>query len=326
FHGRQPELDHIVNILRQDSARIAILGAGGMGKTTVAAAALYHPDVEARYPNRYFVSCQAMTSDVDIISAIASHIGLDKSSTVKRVLQCLKFNFTSLLVLDNFETPWEFPDARKKVEELLAHLADVPNLSILVTMRGAERPGNIQWSHPFLPPLNPLTDSAALETFFDIADDNHDKASVTTLLELTGNLPLAVNLISSAAAYEGCEATLARWETEKTRLLSDGYDQRSSLELSIMLSLSSPRLTPNARELLSLLSVLPDGLSDAELMQCNLPIANILAGKGGLLRTSLALVDRGRLKLLPPIREYIYSSNPPESRLKVPLRDYFYQI
>ncbi|KAJ7624067.1 hypothetical protein DFH06DRAFT_756454 [Mycena polygramma] len=323
--GRASELNHIVGILQQDSPRVAVLGAGGMGKTTVAVAALHHSDIEARYSTRYFISCQTLTSDAEILSAIASHIGIDRASSLKRVVQCLKCNSTTLLVLDNFETPWEFPGARRKVEELLAHLADVANLAILVTMRGAERPGNIQWSHPFLPPLSPITDSAALDTFFAIADDYHEKDTVSALLELTGNLPLAITLIASAVACEGCEATLARYKLEKTRLF-DGYDKRSSLELSIILSLSSPRLTPNARELLSLLSILPDGLSEAELVQCKVPIDNILSGKAALLRTSLAFVDGGRLQLLVPIREYIFSSSPPPNRLKEPLRHYLHQI
>ncbi|KAJ7824847.1 hypothetical protein B0H13DRAFT_1454390, partial [Mycena leptocephala] len=326
FHGRESELEHIVNILGQDKPRIAILGAGGMGKTTLAAAAIHHHAIGAKYPQRYFISCHAMTSSVDIISAIASHIGLESGSSLKAVLQCLESNSMLLLVLDNFETPWEPIDSRKKVEDLLAHLAAISNLAIMITMRGAERPGNIQWSHPFLPPLGPITDGAALRTFLDIADDHPNEASITVLLGLTGNLPLAITLISSAVAYEGCDAILARWKVEKTRVVSDGYDKRSSLEVSIMLSLSSPRMTPDAAELLSLLSILPDGLSNTDLIQCDLPISNILGCRATLLRLTLAMLDRdGRLKLLVPIREYVSSIHPPPNTLKRPVRHYLHK-
>ncbi|KAF7328371.1 hypothetical protein MVEN_02552700 [Mycena venus] len=44
FHGRNSEVNHIVNIFNQESPRIAILGAGGMGKTCLARAVLHHPD------------------------------------------------------------------------------------------------------------------------------------------------------------------------------------------------------------------------------------------------------------------------------------------
>ncbi|KAJ6571191.1 hypothetical protein B0H19DRAFT_1255181 [Mycena capillaripes] len=107
--------------------------------------------------------------------------------------------------------------------------------------------------------LAPLSDSAALQVFMDIADANHDDACVAKLLTYTGNLPLAVSLMANVAAYEGCGETLSRWEIVSTRVLSDGYDQRSSLDLSIMLSYSSPRMNSGAQDLLDLLSMLPDG-------------------------------------------------------------------
>jgi hypothetical protein len=130
----------------------------------------------------------------------------------------------------------------------------------------------VQWTRPFLAPLSPLSNAAALQTFIDVADDVQDDSGVHQLLDLTGNLPLAVSLIASVAGSEGCDMALSRWQTENTQMLSEGYDQRSNLDISIMLSFTSSRMTPEAQELLSILSMLPDGLSDADLVQANLPI------------------------------------------------------
>jgi hypothetical protein len=194
-----------------------------------------------------------------------------------------------------------------------------------VTMRGAERPANVKWTRPCPPPLTPLSEDAALQTFLDIADDVHDSPTVKQLLELTSNLPLAVSLIANVAAHEGCDTALSRWTTERTRLLSDGYDKASSLDISITLSLSSSRMTAGAHELLSVLSMLPDGLSDVDLVESNIPIRTILSCKATLLRTSLAYTDHGqRLKVLVPIREYVYTAYPPSPELKVALRAYFH--
>src|ERR1700761_8400117 len=180
-------------------------------------------------------------------------------------------------------------------------------------MRGAERPAQVRWTRPFLEPLSPLTYDAAQKTFIDIAGETHDSNDVDKILHLTDNMPLAVDLISHLVDSEGCATVLSSWDTEKTSLVSDGYDQRSNLDMSIALSLSSPRLASvsGTKDLLSLLSMLPDGISDLELRKSHFPIHNILECKTTLLRTSLAY-DSGqkRLKVLVPIQEYMQRHHP----------------
>jgi hypothetical protein len=128
---------------------------------------------------------------------------------------------------------------------------------------------------------------------------------------------------------EGCSNVLSHWEEEKTSLISDGYDKRSNLDLSISLSLSSTRLDsfPHSKDLLSLLSILPDGLSDSELVQAKLPIDNILGCKAALIRTSLAYSDEHkRLKALVPIQEYMQKNMPPGNHLVRPLLIHFQEL
>jgi hypothetical protein len=84
---------------------------------------------------------------------------------------------------------------------------------------------------------------------------------------------------------------------------------------------------PHAESLLSLLSMLPDGLSDVELVQSKLPIPNILACKAALIRTSLAYSDEyKRLKVLVPIREYMQKVQPPGDHLIQPLLKHFKEL
>jgi hypothetical protein len=157
-------------------------------------------------------------------------------------------------------------------------------------MRGAERPAKVAWTHPFLPALKPLERYAAQQTFIDIVGNTHDSKEVDKVLSLTDNMPLAITLVAHLVDSEGCSHVLSCWEEEKTSLVSDGYDRTSNLDLSISLSLSSLRLNtfPHSKDLLSLLSMLPDGLSDVELVQSKLPIDNILACKSALIGTTLA--------------------------------------
>jgi hypothetical protein len=86
-------------------------------------------------------------------------------------------------------------------------------------------------------------------------------------------------------------------------------------------------MTTGAQVLLSILSLLPDGLTHADLVQAKLPIFNILACKTTLIQTSLAFVDQDRhLKVLVPIREHILHIHPPSNTLKLQLREHFHKI
>jgi hypothetical protein len=177
--------------------------------------------------------------------------------------------------------------------------------------------------------LRPLRQDAARQTFIDIADEIHDLKDIDKILLLTDNMPLAIDLIAHLVDSEGPCSVLNRWETERTSMLSDGYDRKSNLDLSISLSLSSPRMTssPHACDLLSLLAMLPDGLSNAELLQSKLPLENILACKSTLLGTSLAYMDdQKRLKALTPIREFMQQNHPPTNHLIQSLLEYFREL
>jgi hypothetical protein len=193
-------------------------------------------------------------------------------------------------------------------------------------MRGAERPANMQWTHPFLEPLKPLGQDAARQTFIDIADDIHETRDIDTLLLLTDNMPLAIDLLANLVDSEGIPSVLSRWETQSTSIISEGYNATSNLELSISLSLSGPRMLslPHALDLLSLLSMLPDGLSDVELFQSIIPLENILACTSTLLCTALAYTDgQKQLKAFTPVREYMQKSHPPTKNLVYPLLSHY---
>ncbi|KAJ7018859.1 P-loop containing nucleoside triphosphate hydrolase protein, partial [Mycena alexandri] len=321
FHGRNSELDHIVSILLSDTARVVILGPGGVGKTSLSVAALHCPAVMERYSHPHFVSCESVNTGVDLVSTISSHLGLEPSRQLSGdIIRHLTKAGPSLLLIDNLETPWEPLESRGGVEEFLSLLADVPHLAILVTMRGAERPGKVKWTKPFLPVLEPLPSSSARQIFAEIADEPslEDESALDQLLDLSGGLPLAISLLANIASFEGYAGTLARWKVENTALLSDGHDKRSNLEKSIVLSLGSPRISSSlpAKSLLSLLSLLPDGITDEDLMESKVPIPHVAHWRSLLVRTSLAHVDgTGRLKALSPIREYIRRSHPPSSSL-----------
>ncbi|KAJ7482627.1 hypothetical protein FB451DRAFT_975910, partial [Mycena latifolia] len=331
FHGRELEVSLIIQQLNQPIPRIAILGGGGMGKTSLARAILHHPETTAKYQqHRFFVAGDAASSSVHLAALIGAHIGLNPGQDLtKPVVQYFTHSPSSLLILDNLETIWEPKESRANLEKFLALLEDIEQLALIITMRGAERPATIRWTRPFLEPLKPLAQDAARKTFIDIVDDGYTIEDIDKILLLADNMPLAIDLIAHLVDYDGMDSVMHHWETERTSLLSEGHNKGSNLELSISLSLDSPRLAtvPHSRDLLSLLSMLPDGLADADLLQSRLPIANVLACKSVLLCTSLAYMDdQKRLKALVPIREYMHKMHPTMAPMVQPLLKHFIQL
>ncbi|KAJ7801574.1 hypothetical protein B0H14DRAFT_2165856, partial [Mycena olivaceomarginata] len=297
-------------------------------KTSLARAVLHHPDITARYlQNRFFVACNSATTKVELANLIGSHLGIKPGKDLTQaVLQHFSNNEPSLLILDELETLWEPASSRANIEELLSLLTGVEDLALMASEMGAEHPAKVQWTRPFLKVLQPLDQEAARLTFVDIADSGHSLEEVDQILSLTDNMPLAISLLAHLADTEGCSNVLFHWDKEKTSVISEGFDKRSNLDMSISLSLSSPRIQsiPHSHELLSLLAMLPDGLTDVDLIQCKLPLENILECKTTLKATALAYSDEHkRLKVLMPIREYLKQHQPPGDHLVQSIFKYF---
>ncbi|KAJ7457751.1 hypothetical protein FB451DRAFT_1183071 [Mycena latifolia] len=304
FHGRQSEVSVIIQAFRNATPRIAILGAGGIGKTSLARAILHHSEISARYDQcRVFVACDAASSTIQLAGLIGAHLGLKKGTNLTQpVIRHFRGSPPSLLILDNLETLWEGRESRAGVEKFLALLSDVDHLALIMLL-----------AKPSL----------------TVADEGHTLEEIDEILLLVDNIPLAIDLIAHLVDCEGFASVLDRWEKERTSLLSEGHDRGSNLDSSISLSLEIPRMLalPQAQELLSLLSILPDGLSNTELLQSKLPINNVLACKAMLLCTSLAYIsDQNRLKALVPIREYIQRTHPPMAHIIQPLRQHFQEL
>ncbi|KAJ7832020.1 hypothetical protein B0H14DRAFT_1177562 [Mycena olivaceomarginata] len=234
----------LLHTLVTDSASVAILGPGGNWKdhSSRGLRCTIQQSLKSMLPG-ISSPCESANTRDDLLASIGSHLGLEPSKQLsKTILSHLRQSESCLILLDNFETPWERTESRSQVEEFLSLLSAIPNLALLITMRGAERPGKVKWHRPFLPPLEPLSSCASRQIFLDIADEpgTGEESALNDLLDLSGSLPLAVSLMANIASFEGYLGTLRRWRIENTTLLSDGHDKRSNLEKSINLLARQP--------------------------------------------------------------------------------------
>jgi tetratricopeptide (TPR) repeat protein len=327
--GRDKEKSKVLDtLLDKTPARIAILGAGGMGKTTLALSSLHDPAVIEHFPSRYFVSCEAVPSVSALVGEIANALCIPPAKRDEHLIDVIlsSFHGNAVLCLDNFETIWDNETARLDVEGFLSHLNHLPQLAIIVTMRGTQRPSRVSWSKPLLPPLEKLSDANSKLIFETIC--GKVDVSVEKLLKAIDGIPLAVTLVSALLqeGNETSESLWARWEKTRTTVVENGGNDRlSNLDTSIHLSVYGPRMQadPNTISILAMLSVLPDGFPYAggewaiDELQHHLPgDYHLREALLTMRRVSLLNVDKAhtphRFRMLAPIRHFC------ERRLETP--------
>lgn len=320
---RDQELKSVVGmLLLEGSSRIAILGGGVIGKTTTALAALHNPYIAMRYSSRYFLSCESILSVEGLLTGILNILGIQSAhrnaDNLGTICHSLQRPTKTVLCLDNFETPWEPSETRAKVEDILSTLASISNLTLIITLRGTQRPAKIAWTKPLLPPLDTLSLSGSeviVQEIVGFMDDD-----IHRLLDSVDGVPLAVTLISYLIRDgEPPHSLWKRWPTERTKKIERGGDDpQSNLDASISLSIYSPRMRKDleAIQILAALSLLPDGFpaSDGSLdaLQTHTAAKNIHRSLQTLRSVALVTTDEKaghpRLRMLSPVRLFCQQS------------------
>ncbi|KAF9471966.1 hypothetical protein BDN70DRAFT_973200 [Pholiota conissans] len=311
---RESQVEQALEILlHQEPTQIAILGGGGFGKTMLARTILHNDRIEERFQARYFLSCEGMSDADALLLGLGAMLGIKAVpsamlSSIRRILQMS----TTILCLDNFETPWEPFETRTKVEELLESISDIPSVSLMITIRGEQRPSKVAWSTPLLLPLSTLSLEGAQEIVMKIASENIIDKSTIQLLEAINGIPLAITLVATLLRDgEDSESLWTRWSADSTQIINVGDDRQSNLDHSISLSVNSSRMTknPETRFLLAALSLLPDGFpkgDDLESLQNCLGVSSIHTILQTLRTVALVQVINPdtfpRIQMLSPIR------------------------
>ncbi|KAJ7578854.1 hypothetical protein C8J56DRAFT_1170136 [Mycena floridula] len=336
--GRDPEIEKIVKILTAkssstkskrarvaqifrrkpallDSKHLALLGAGGQGKTATALKVMAHPAMKQFYSreNSLWVPCDEATSPEMFLHILYNSLAItvDTHNTLEDILNELqKTSKPIILLLDNFETPWNAPEARGTMARILQDIAQFPHVALFVTMRATVAPcEEIEWKEMRIQTLDP---AASHQLFISIHPESQEDSELSELLEMLGHMALAVKLMARYGKNTRQKAAqlISGYQAIGTSMLGSiqGSDRQNSVSVSICMSLESSLVKNelNAALLLQMIAMLPSGTSPETLQQW---WAENLENLNGALRVLLeaSLLERRTTTyfVLPVIRSFL---------------------
>ena len=272
FYGRDDFVEDIAQLLLQEeTSRVCILGPGGMGKTSVSLAVVESPFIKERFPggNLVWVPCIEATSATLLLEILYIQLQVpgDKQVTLEKIISELDASKQPrLILLDNFETPWNASgETPKQVGDILRRLAMLSHVAILITMRGSYPPceNAIKWQSKN---IESTDEAACLHIYHDINPGSEKDPDVVRLLAALGYMPFAVTLMAKLGVEGRSTAKdlLEDWLESGPDIFSD---PERNMNRSIRLSVESDlvKRNPNAITLLAILSLLPAGTTKENL-------------------------------------------------------------
>ncbi|KAJ7579627.1 hypothetical protein C8J56DRAFT_1058643 [Mycena floridula] len=298
---------------------LALLGAGGQGKTATALKVMAHPAMKRFYSskNSLWVPCDEATSPEMFLHILYNSLAItvDTHNTLEDILNELqKTSKPIILLLDNFETPWNAPEARGTMARILQDIAQFPHVALFVTMRATVAPcEEIEWEEMRIQTLDP---AASHQLFVSIHPESQEDSKLSELLEMLGHMALAVKLMARYGKNTRQKAAqlISGYQATGTSMLGSiqGSDRQNSVSVSICMSLESSLVKNelNAAILLQMIAMLPSGTSPETLQQW---WAQNLENLNGALRVLLeaSLLERRTTTyfVLPVIRSYLLDSS-----------------
>ena len=274
FHGRDVIIEEITQLLIvEETSRVCILGAGGMGKTSVSLGVVEQSLINARFlpENIVWVPCIEATSATLLLEILSTQLQVPENTgqaTIEKIITLLATSTQPrLILLDNFETPYNALDgAQKQVEDTLRRLTMLKHVAILVTMRGRYPPcdESIRWQSKV---IQPTDEGACLRIYRSIYPESENDPDVGRLLGMLGHMPFAVTLMARLAkeGLSTAKELILAWSQNGPDILPEHHEQNMNRSISLSIDSNLMKKNPQALHLLNVLSCLPAGTSKATL-------------------------------------------------------------
>ncbi|KAG1841412.1 hypothetical protein DFJ58DRAFT_856618 [Suillus subalutaceus] len=296
FYGRNDLMAELTTII-VNGEHVALIGPGGMGKSSLAKAILHEPlTIEKFADRRFFVTYNGLDPSTITFETFMAHfagaLGIEIAGTdTLRPISTFLRSSSALVVFDNAETFEEASasSALGKIPSVIAEITCVPGTILILT--------------------------------------SHSRRSAPNDLDFH---LLSINLLANAAQQNGWSPVMLmeRWKDRHSAVLDHGEGKLQSLSYTMQLSLSSPSIQKLGEEVwhaLAIIAFLPQGLNEAlskRILPSTLQIDTIC---DVLWRHSLVYRQDGFVKMLAPIRHYVQDLLPlPDSTCLQEIRTFYY--